>query len=83
MSEALTPSLVWYTAYANPPGVKVRVSDPNRAKTLLYAARAKLKDPDLTPLEIKTSPTNPAGEIWVVNPEATTDPSANVDLGEI
>lgn len=81
----LNASIVWYSAYANPPGVKVKVSDPARAKTLLYTARAKLKDPDLAHLEVRTSPTDPAGEIWVVNPAdpGLTDPTKVVNLGEL
>lgn len=85
MSDELNPSLIWYTAYANPPGVKVKVSDPARAKTLLYTARAKLRDPDIAHLEVRTSPTDPTGELWVVNPgdPGMSDPTKIVDLGEI
>ena len=74
---ALNPAALWYAAYANPPGVKVRVSDPNRAKTALYSTRAKLKDPDIAHLEVRTSPTDPKGELWIVNPgdPSATDPS--------
>ncbi len=71
---SLAPGALWYAAYANPPGVKVKVSEPNRAKTMLYSARAKLKDPDIGHLEVRTSPTDPKGEIWIVNP---SDPSAS------
>lgn len=70
---ALMPSALWYAAYANPPGVKVRVSDPNRAKTILYTTRSKLRDPDIAHLEVRTSPSDPKGELWIVNP---SDPSA-------
>lgn len=65
---ALHPSALWYAAYANPPGVKVKVADPNRAKTVLYTARAKLRDPDIAHLEVRTSPIDPKGELWIVNP---------------
>ncbi len=64
----LSPSALWYAAYANPPGVKVRVADPIRAKALLYTARKNLQDPDIAHLEIRTSPTDPRGELWVINP---------------
>lgn len=74
MSAELSPSALWYAAYSNPPGVKVRVSDPNRAKTMLYTARAKLKDPDIGHLEVRTSPTDPKGELWIVNPGSPTPP---------
>lgn len=73
VSAELAPGALWYAAYANPPGVKVKVSDPNRAKTILYSTRAKLRDPDIGHLEVRTSPTDPKGELWIVNP---ADPSA-------
>lgn len=73
----LQPAALWYAAYASPPGVKVKVSDPNRAKTMLYIIRSKLKDPDIAHLEVRTSPTDPKGELWIVNPAtALTEPEA-------
>lgn len=73
MSMELAPAALWYAAYANPPGVKVKVSDPNRAKTMLYTTRAKLRDPDIMHLEVRTSPLDPRNELWIVNP---ANPSA-------
>jgi hypothetical protein len=85
MSEELSPSALWYAAYANPPGIKVKVADAPRAKTILYAARAKLKDEDIAHLEIRASPVDPTGTLWIVNPGDPTlsDPSRVVDLGSI
>lgn len=76
---------MWYEAYANPPGVKIKVSDPARAKTILYTARAKLRDPDIAHLEIRTDPREPNSVLWIVNPGDPTlrDPSKVMDLGDI
>lgn len=85
MNFSHTPSTLWYEAFAHPPGIKVKVSDPNRAKTVLYTARAKLRDPDIAHLEIRTSPLDPKGELWIVNPGDPTlrDPNVVHDLGDI
>lgn len=64
----LDPALLWLRAFANPPGIKLKVSDLIRAKSLLYTARTKLRDPDLAHLELRTSPVDPKGEIWIINP---------------
>lgn len=80
-----SPSALWYEAYANPPGVKVRVTDTNRAKTILYTTRAKLRDPDIAHLEIRTDPREPFAVLWIVNPGDPTlrDTTKVVDLGSI
>lgn len=60
----------WYNAYNHPLGVYLRTSDPTRLKSLLYSTRAKLADPDLMTLAIRTSPQFPAAELWLVHAEA-------------
>jgi hypothetical protein len=47
-------------------GIAIRTSDPYRARTELYNARKELNDPTLTGLQIRVSPDNPNGEIWLL-----------------
>lgn len=55
-----------YAAHHAPMGIWVRVPDMVRAKTLLYTARAKLKDPDLMSIIIRTSPRSPTDTLWLM-----------------
>lgn len=59
---------LWYAAFSRPLGIWVRCVDPIRAKQLLYSTRTRLADPDLAHLEIRTSPTDPRGTLWLINP---------------
>lgn len=43
----------WYVALGEPHGLLLRASDPQRARQRLYAARARLGDPDLAELEVR------------------------------
>lgn len=56
----------WMRAIEEPIGLALIVSDPARAKSQLYAARKLLPIPDLANYEIRTSPTNPAYELWII-----------------
>lgn len=48
--------LLWYQALAEPIGLLLEARDVNFAKQRLYQARAKLGDPDLAQVQIRTSP---------------------------
>lgn len=60
---------LWLEAYAQPIGYKLLTTDPVRAKTLLYNTRTRLRDrfPQLASMTIRTSPTNPALEVWIMH----------------
>lgn len=68
MSAIATASRYWLVANAEPIGLGLIVDDPGRAKTQLYAARKKLLPqlPTLDNFTIRTSPINPAFEIWLL-----------------
>lgn len=57
---------LWYLALGEPVGLSLTCPSPNHAKTVLYSARSKARDPLLTQLSIRTSPTSPHTEIWIV-----------------
>lgn len=57
---------IWYEALASPLGIKFTAPDLTRAKSLLYAARAKLNDPDLMNLTLRTSPRSPTDTLWIL-----------------
>lgn len=60
---------LWYAALGQPLGIWLRLrGDPARVKSLLYAARRRLNDPSLAHLEIRTSPQDPRGTLWIINP---------------
>lgn len=65
-------------ALAHPIGIGCIVTDPQRAKTSLYAARSKLMAAGMSKAElltIRTSPDNPACELWIINqPEPEPPP---------
>ena len=67
----ISPDLteIWYTAYNHPLGSYIKTSDPTRLKSLLYSTRAKLKDPDLMTMTLRTSPQNPHNELWLLHTE--------------
>jgi hypothetical protein len=70
-----------YAAYNSEFGIKVTTSDPDRLRQRMYKER-KI-DPCLSCLSFVTSPSNPAGEIWIVkksngpdlNQETHTEPA--------
>jgi hypothetical protein len=62
-----SPEMLWYSAYANPPGIRVRVRDRGEGLEWLYRARRELQDPDLAHLEIRTDPRD-LNVLWIVNP---------------
>jgi hypothetical protein len=48
--------LLLYQALAEPIGLAIQTSDPNRLRMQLYNARAKARDPDLAILQFRLSP---------------------------
>jgi hypothetical protein len=58
--------LILYSALATPLGIVVAVSDVEAAKQQIYRTRASTGDPSLACLQLRTSPDNPTGEIWLV-----------------
>jgi hypothetical protein len=73
---ALHPALpIWYTALHDPRGVKISTPDPTSLKAVLYTARRTANDPALSALMIRTSPTSPATELWIIH-------TANPDTSE-
>lgn len=74
---------IWLQAANSPFGVGLIVTDPNRARHSLYRARDALSANglDLSNYTIRTSPDNPAYELWVIrtprtNPHQPAPPSA-------
>lgn len=59
-------SEILYLALASQLGIVISVTDANAAKQSLYQTRSKLSDPSLGCLQFRTSPDNPAGEIWII-----------------
>ncbi len=61
------PSLeLLYSALATPIGIAITVSDFERARGKLYAARRASGDPALDALQLRRSPVHPEFEIWIV-----------------
>lgn len=56
----------WAAALSNPLGVWIKTPDPSRLKSMLYGARAKEGGPEHAHLQIRTSVTDPRGEIWII-----------------
>lgn len=75
-SAALKAQTYWGQALATPHGLGLTVSDPARAKGQLYAARRALLPaiPKLEAYTIRTSPDNPAFELWLLY-DPTKDPT--------
>lgn len=71
MTEFAEPALnYWYRALHSPLGVEVVVSDQEKARQKLYAARKESRDPDLERISICLSPFDPM-KIWLVKKEPT------------
>lgn len=58
----------WRQALTQPHGLGLIVTDVRRAKQQLYAARKALEDDrlDLSNWSIRTSPLQPAAELWLM-----------------
>jgi len=75
-SAVATAETYWGQALSSPHGLGLTVSSPQRAKAQLYAARRRLLPsiPRLEAFTIRTSPVNPAYELWLVY-DPTKDPT--------
>lgn len=60
----------WHAALSAPVGIYLRTPDPFALKSLLYSARARAGDPSIAHLQIRTSPLDPRGELFIFNPAA-------------
>lgn len=59
----------WLTALSEPVGLGLVVSDPGKARGQLAAAKRKLIEKGVTGLDlfnVRTSPVQPACEIWIM-----------------
>lgn len=71
MSRATDMLTFWAQALAQPLGIYLTTPDPVRLKDHLYNARAAAQrqgDRAYDHLQIRTSPRDPKGELWLVNP---------------
>lgn len=55
-----------YTALAADYGLVISTPDPDAVKQALYRERSKLSDSALGCLQLRTSPDDPTGEIWII-----------------
>jgi hypothetical protein len=56
---------LWYAALAEPLGICIQTSDPERARQRLYQLRTKANDPDLEKISVVASPTDPK-QLWLI-----------------
>lgn len=76
MTAQDTANQIWLTALQSPFGVGVVVTDMMRAKAQLYNARKRMIEkgvPGLDKFRIKTSPSNPASQLYIVKDLATQE----------
>lgn len=69
-------STFWYTALNEPLGVWLKTPDVVQLKNHLYSARTKLQaqgDRSLDHLQVRTSPQDPEGTLWIANPRLSED----------
>lgn len=67
----------WYDALRSTSGIAITVSDQEKAKRLLYAARKEAHDESLDAISIRVPPNNP-DQLWLVHnacKERTVPPS--------
>ena len=58
---------IWYVALSAPLGVVVSSPEIAIAKAKLYKVRATAQDENLMKIQIRTSPTSPSTELWLIN----------------
>jgi len=58
-----------YLAINSPLGIVVACQDAGQTQNRLYAARNRARDTSLARLQVRRSPSNPEGEIWIVKGE--------------
>jgi hypothetical protein len=81
---------IWHKALSSPLGLCVRTRDPRLAKTLLYRARANSGIPQLNGISVRTSPTRPSSDLWLIrdrdaeaNAAASSYAPDDLDLGDL
>lgn len=57
-------------------GVVVATSNAARARTAFYAARNKIRDSELAQLQIRVSPDDSEGELWIIRAQPTVSLAA-------
>jgi hypothetical protein len=66
----------WYDALHSPLGTYLQTPAKDQLLALLYKTRKQLDDPALSRITIRSSPRDPAGELWLVrldpDPEAAS-----------
>lgn len=62
---------ILYEAYNAEIGIAVLTSNPQLLRQRFYTERKK--DPDLECISITISPTNPSGELWLLNKRGKQD----------
>jgi hypothetical protein len=50
-------------------GLIVKTNNPTRARAMLYVVRQKVGDTQLADIQIRVSPDDPEGEIWLIHTE--------------
>lgn len=70
--QDLQCSTILYVANEAELGIAVKTNDPYRARASLYKTRKLLADPTLASLQIRVSPDNPNGEIWIFKPSGVS-----------
>lgn len=58
------------TALSEPIGLILKTSDPVRARAALYRARSEANDPNLSALQIRTSPLPDEGDLIICHHQA-------------
>ena len=58
---------ILYQALKSPYGLRVFAPDPERAKRDFLIAKKKANDKELELLQIKSSPTAPLSEVWILH----------------
>ena len=71
-TQAMT---ILYAACSAMLGIVVKTTNPTRARQLFYATRNELGDPTLNDIQIKASPDNVEGEIWIIRKSVVNNPS--------
>ena len=70
----------WYQALHSPFGIELICSDPEGARSRLYAARKAAQDAELNSIAITSSPFDPA-KLWLVKKAARPPKPTNAPGG--
>ena len=70
-AQELQAQNIMYAACSAAVGIIVKTTNPTRARQLFYATRQAIGDIALKDLQIRASPDNIEGEIWIIRKETT------------